>query len=119
SHRRVSHAIANTLNEPSDVSLSYCARAIDGTTYRGASMRRRMRSFTRRALGRSVHWSFASFRDVFSNSWENSDKYFNLSDVARIAGSIEPLARIKSRDAWSDVAIRPAADVANYRFGYR
>ncbi len=117
-HQRVARAIGDTLTGGSDVSLKYCARAIDGVTYREAPLSRRLRSSVRRGLGRSVHWSFSRFQNVFHDGWEQSDKHFNLADVRSVAESIQPLARNRSGGAWSNVGIHRAADVAEYRFGY-
>jgi surface carbohydrate biosynthesis protein len=119
SHRRVANAIAGGMTGSSDVSLKYCARAIDGVTYRNVAVGRRMRSLARRALGRSVHWSFSRFENVFhDDGWVRSDKYFGLEEVQSIADSIQPLAQNRSEGAWANVTVRPASDVGSYRFGY-
>jgi surface carbohydrate biosynthesis protein len=118
SHQRVAETVGNSMSRTEDISLEYCSRAIDGVAGSGVPLGRQMRSFARRALGRSVHWSFSQLRDVFEPGWEQSDKYFGLQEVHAIAESIQPLASKCSRGRWSNVAVRRASDVASYRFGY-
>ncbi|MEO8097277.1 MAG: surface carbohydrate biosynthesis protein [Acidobacteriota bacterium] len=118
SHRRVAEAVQDAAQGCEGASLDYCARAIDGVGEPGAPLRRRVRAIARRALGQSIHWSFAQFKDVFETTWEQSDKYFGFGDVCNVAESIQKLTQNGSDMDWTRVSVRPAADLETYRFGY-